>query len=427
MTSTDTKAKGGGALVVILGALTALGPLSNDTYLPGLPDLSRDLHASASASQLTLTAVLVGLGLGQLLAGPISDALGRRRPLLVGLAVYTAASLLCAVAPNIWVLVALRLIQGLGGGVGTVIAAAVVRDKHEGAAAAKYFSLLMLITGLAPVLAPVGGGQLLRFTSWHGIFNLLGILGALMLVVVAFGLPETHPTERRQTGGLKAIAPVFKKLLSDRVFVGYNLGAGLAFAAMFAYIAGSPFVLQDIHKMSPQGFSAVFAVNAFGLVICAQIVGRVVHRTGPRPLLALGLTGSAVGGLGLLVTVLAGGGLVPLLVALFVVVASVGLVMPTSFALAMQEHGDSAGAAAALLGLSQYIIGAAVVPLVGLAGKGTAVPMGIVIAVLGVGALFFFTTLTRSKAGAAGAVAAEGTDAAVDADADSQELRTAGV
>ncbi|WP_052391191.1 multidrug effflux MFS transporter [Streptomyces sp. NRRL B-24484] len=405
--SSTARTKGGGAVVAILGALTALGPLSNDTYLPGLPDLTHDLHASASAGQLSLTACLLGLGLGQLFAGPISDAAGRRKPLLWGLGVYTVAALLCAVAPNIWLLVALRAIQGLGGAVGIVIAAAVVRDKHEGAAAAKYFALLMLITGLAPVLAPVAGGQLLRFTSWHGIFTLLGVLGALLLVVVAVGLPETHPVERRRTGGLRATGPVFRRLLSDRVFVGYNLACGLAFAAMFAYIAGSPFVLQDIHGMSPQGFSAVFAVNAAGLVICAQICGRIVHRTGPRPLLAIGLTGSAVGGLGLLVTVLADGGLVPLLVALFVVVSSVGLVMPTATALALQEHGDSAGSAAALLGLSQHIIGAAVVPLVGLAGEGTAVPMGIVIAVLGSGALLSFAALTRAAAAPAAAAGAD--------------------
>jgi DHA1 family bicyclomycin/chloramphenicol resistance-like MFS transporter len=394
----STKAKGGGALVAILGALTALGPLSNDAYLPGLPDLTHDLNASASAGQLSLTACLLGLGLGQLFAGPISDAVGRRKPLLVGLAVYTVAALLCAVAPNIWLLVALRAIQGLGGAVGIVTAAAVVRDRHEGAAAAKYFALLMLITGLAPVLAPVAGGQLLRFSSWHGIFTVLGIVGALLLVVVAVALPETHPAERRRTGGLKATGPVFRKLLSDRVFVGYNLACGLAFAAMFAYIAGSPFVLQDIHGLSPQGFSAVFAVNAAGLVIAAQVCGRIVHRTGPRRLLAIGLSGSALGGLGLLVAVLADAGLPALLVALFVVVSSVGLVMPTATALAMQEHGDSAGSAAALLGLSQHIIGAAVVPLVGLAGEGTAVPMGIVIAVLGVGALGSFAALTGARA-----------------------------
>jgi DHA1 family bicyclomycin/chloramphenicol resistance-like MFS transporter len=409
MSSTDARAKGGGAVVVILGALTALGPLSNDTYLPGLPDLTHDLHASASAGQLSLTACLLGLGLGQLFAGPISDAAGRRKPLLWGLAVYTVAALLCAVAPNIWLLVALRAIQGLGGAVGIVIAAAVVRDRHEGAAAARYFALLMLITGIAPVLAPVAGGQILRFTSWHGIFTLLGILGALMLAVVAVGLPETHPVARRRTGGLRATGPVFRRLLSDRVFVGYNLACGLAFAAMFAYIAGSPFVLQDIYGMSPQGFSAVFAVNAGGLVVAAQICGRIVHRTGPRVLLATGLTGSCVGGLGLLVTVLAGGGLVPLLIALFVVVASVGLVMPTATALALQDHGDSAGSAAALLGLSQHIIGAAVVPLVGLAGEGTAVPMGIVIAVLGSGALLSFAALTRGG-GATAPADASGTD-----------------
>ncbi|MFG3496011.1 multidrug effflux MFS transporter [Streptomyces sp. NPDC047928] len=402
-TPTPTARSGGRArFVVILGALTALGPLANDAYLPGLPQISRDLEASASAAQLSLTACLLGLGIGQMIAGPVSDALGRRRPLMAGLALFAVTGLLCAFAPNVWVLVALRALQGLGGATGIVIASAIVRDRDSGAAAARFFSMLMLITGIAPILAPVLGGQLLLVSSWKGIFVALAVAGALMLAAVVTALPETHPAERRQSGGLAATGPVFRRLLADRVFVGYNLACGFAFAAMFAYISGSTFVLQAIHGLSPQQFSVVFAVNALGLVVAAQVSGRVVHRVGPRRLLATGVSGSALGGLALLAVVLTDAGLVPLLAALFVVVASVGLVMPNATALALQDHGDVAGSAAALLGLSQHLIGAAVVPLVGLAGEGTAVPMGVVIAVLGVAALGSFALFTRARSGESG-------------------------
>ncbi|MDD9383034.1 multidrug effflux MFS transporter [Streptomyces sp. ZAF1911] len=413
MTSSATpKSAGIVRFAIILGALTALGPLANDAYMPGLPQIAEDLNTSASAAQLSLTACLLGLGIGQLIAGPVSDALGRRRPLIAGLALFAVTALLCAFAPNIWTLVGLRALQGLGGATGIVIASAVVRDRHTGPAAARFFAMLMLITGIAPILAPILGGQLMLVTSWKGIFVALAIIGALMLFGVAGALPETHPAERRVRGGLKATGPIFRRLLGDKVFVGYNLACGFAFAAMFAYISGSTFVLQSIHGMSPQGYSVVFGVNALGLVIAAQVSGRIVHKTGPRALLATGLAVSAVGGLGLLAVVLTDAGLAPLLVALFLVVSSVGLVLPNSFALALQDHGDVAGSAAALLGLSQHLIGAAVVPLVGLAGEDSAVPMGIVIAVLGVGGLLFFGLTKGHKAAGEEAGAQESADQA---------------
>jgi DHA1 family bicyclomycin/chloramphenicol resistance-like MFS transporter len=395
-------------IIVILGALTALGPLSNDTYLPAFPDIARDLLTTASATQLSLTACLVGLGVGQLLAGPLSDAFGRRRPLVAGLLLYAVASVLCAVAPSIWLLVALRLLQGIGGATGIVIAAAVVRDRHTGPAAARYFSMLLLVTGLAPILAPVLGGQLLRFTTWRGIFVALAIAGAVLLVIAAAGLPETLPRSQRQRGGLRAMLPIFGRLLSDRAFVGYVLAVGCGFGAMFAYIAGSPFVLQVIHHFSPQQYSAVFAVNALGLVIAAQVSGRIVHRVSPRTLLGAGVTGSFVGGLLVLASVvLGGGGLLPLLVGLFLVVSSVGLIMPNSMALALGKYGQVAGAAAAFVGLAQHLVGAAAAPFAGLAGTGDALPMAVVITVLGVGAFLAFTVLTRGDRATAPEVPAE--------------------
>lgn len=395
MSSTPSGRAGDARLIVILGALVALGPLSIDAYVPGLPKLTRDLGASVSGAQLTITACLVGLAVGQLLAGPLSDALGRRRPLIAGLALYTAAGLSCALAADVWTLVALRLVQGIGGACGLVIANAVVRDRTSGAAAARFFALLMLVAGVAPVLSPIAGGQLLRVTGWQGIFVALAAISGVMILVTLVGLPETLPPARRRRGGLQAIRPVFAGLLADRGFTGYVLANGFAFASMFAYISGSPYVLQDIHGLSPQGYSGVFAVNALGLVAAAQVSGRLVHQVGARALLATGLTGSAAGGVGVLLATATDAGVVPLLLALFVAVTSVGLVLPNAAALALQDHGEHAGSAAALLGCTQFLIGGALAPLAGAGGTRTAVPMGVVMAVLGCLSLLVYIALTH--------------------------------
>jgi DHA1 family bicyclomycin/chloramphenicol resistance-like MFS transporter len=388
-------------LVFILGALTAFGPFSIDMYLPALPSLSRDFGTGAAQTQLTLSACLLGLALGQVIAGPISDALGRRRPLLVGLAAYALASLLCVVAPSVYALVALRFIQGFAGAAGIVIARAIVRDLHSGAAAARFFSLLMLVNGLAPILAPIFGGLLLRYTSWRGIFIVLAIIGTLLLLATATGLSETLPPDRRQSGGVRATITTFRQLLADRPYMGYALSCGLAFAAMFAYISGSPFVLQDIYGISPQLFSVIFGMNALGLVIAGQVNGRLVGRVAPARLLVVGLIANATGGMALLLVVTIGGmgaaGLVGILPSLFVVVASLGFVLPNATALALQDHPRIAGSASALLGVLQFSIGAAAAPLVGAFGARTALPMSVVIASLGCSALLAFTLLVRGR------------------------------
>jgi MFS transporter, DHA1 family, multidrug resistance protein len=388
---------GGLVWVLILGALAALGPLSNDAYLPSWPQISADLHAPASAVQASLTACLLGLCVGQLIAGPISDALGRRLPLVVGLAIYTGASLLCAGAPSIWVLVGLRLLQGIGGATGIVVGSAIVRDRRTGMAAARLFALLILITGLGPVLGPVGGAQILRFSHWPGIFVALAVIGGVVLLAVVFLLGETLPAEQRRNGGLAAMPGDAAGLLSDRVFVGYMLSSGLAFGAMFAYIAGSPFVLQSLHHLTPQEFSAVFSVNALGLVIAAQGGGRLVRRIGSRVLLGAGSAASAGGGLIVLAAVLTHSGLPLLLVGLFILVSSVGLIMPNAIALALNDRGHLAGTAAALIGSAQYLAGALVAPLAGVSGATADVPMAVVIAVLAIGGLVSFTLLVQDR------------------------------
>lgn len=373
-------------LALIIGSLSALAPLSIDLYLPALPELTRNFGVSASEGQLTLTACLAGLALGQLVAGPLSDRLGRRRPLLVGLAAYCAASFACALAPSLYVLVAFRFVQGLAGAAGIVIARAIVRDLRSGAAAARVYSILMLVTGMAPILAPIVGAQLLRVTTWNGLFVTLAILGLVLLLATAVGLDETLPADRRKSGSSRETVRTFQRLLSDRAFLGYTLVLGAAFGELFAYIAGSPFVLQNIHGVSPQLYGAVFAVNALGLVICGQINAVLVGRVRPTRLLAFGVAVSAAAGLCLLAVVLVGGiGLAGILPCLFAVVASLGFVVPNATALALTDHPQVAGSASALLGVLPFLIGAAVAPLAGVAGAGSAVPMAVVMATLGVG------------------------------------------
>ena len=376
-------------LVVILGALSAFGPLSIDMYLPSLPSLSRDLRASASAAQLTLSACLLGLALGQVLAGPLSDSLGRRRPLLVGLVAYIVASLLCAVAPSVSLLIVMRFVQGAAGAAGIVIARATVRDLYSGLAVVRFFSVLTLVSGTAPIAAPIIGSLILQVASWRGVFLVLAILVTLMALSVLMGLPETLPRERRQSGELRTTLRIFRRLLADRLFVGYALSCGLSFAAMFAYISASPFVMQDIYGLSPQAFSLIFGTNALGIAILGQINGRLVGRVSPQRLLAVALVAVAVGGTALLVAVLLNVGLVGILPPLFVVVASQGMVLPNATALALADYPSTAGSASALLGVLQFSIGAAIAPLVGVGGTSTALPMAVVIAALGVSA---FTT-----------------------------------
>jgi DHA1 family bicyclomycin/chloramphenicol resistance-like MFS transporter len=384
-------------LFVLLGSLTAFGPLSIDMYLPALPAIARDLAASESVVQLTLTACLIGLALGQIVAGPLSDTLGRRRPLLIGVAGYVVVSLLCAIAPSAWLLVVLRLIQGLTGAAGIVIARAIVRDLYSGSAAARYFSRLILVMGLAPILAPVLGAQVLRFSSWRGIFLVLTIVTAMLWLGAALGLPETLPAARGKAGSLAGTLNIFGQLIRDTPFIGYAVAAGLAFGAMFAYIAGSPFVLQGIFHVSPQTFSLIFGMNALGFVVTSQINGSLVSRIRPTRLLTGGLVANATAGLALLFVVVSGFGLLAVLLPLFLLASSVGFIVPNAFALALSRRPDAAGTGSALLGVIQSGVAALGAPIVGIAGTGTALPMAGVIAVSGLGAITAFA-LTSGRA-----------------------------
>jgi DHA1 family bicyclomycin/chloramphenicol resistance-like MFS transporter len=379
--------------VVVLGGLTMFGPLSLDLYLPALPQLADDLNASASAAQLSITACLVGLALGQLVAGPMSDRFGRRRPLMIGLVAYLLASVACALAPNVTVLVVLRLIQGLAGAAGIVISRAVARDLYSGSALMIFFSRLLLIAGLAPVLAPVLGGQLTRIMSWRGIFGVLAGIGAVLLLAGWFGLKETLPPERRVVGGFRRTLHGYNTLLHDRFFVGCALSSGLAGATMFAYISGSTFVLQKIYGMSPQSFSLVFGAISLGLVAAAQAGARIALVWPLTRVLGVGLIINLFGATALLITVITRLPMGVLIGALVVMVCSVGLIFPTANALAMADYPDLAGTASSLQGLSQFVFGAVAAPLVGIAGEHTALPLGIVATAVSVCAIASFASL----------------------------------
>jgi DHA1 family bicyclomycin/chloramphenicol resistance-like MFS transporter len=384
-------------LVGVLGALSAFGPLSIDMYLPALPAMD-DLGAAPSLVQLTLTACLLGLATGQLLGGPISDARGRRRPLLAGMVVYVVASMLCAVAPSVGVLIAMRFLQGLAGAFGIVIGRAVVRDLTEGREAAALFAALILVNGVAPIVAPVLGAGILHVTSWRGVFVVLAAIGVVLLAVVASVLGETLPAAQRRPGGLRATLRTFRALLGDARFVGCVLSSGLAFASMFAYISGSPFVLQKVYGASPAVFSLLFAANGLGIVLAGRVSARL-SAAGHEParLLRGGLIATAGGSVALLISVLAGAGLAGVLPSLFVAVASIGVIVPNAAALALAGHPSTAGSASGLLGVAQFALGALAAPLVGLAGEDTAMPMAIVIAVLGVAALATFAALVSAR------------------------------
>ena len=366
-------------LALMLGAFVALGPLTIDMYLPALPTIREELATSSATVQLTLTGTLVGLALGQLVIGPLSDALGRRRPLLIGTALHVVASLLVLVAPNIAVLGALRVLQGVGTAATAVIALAIVRDLYEGRAAATMLSRLFLVMGVAPVLAPTFGGELLRFTSWRGVFAVLALYGVLVLALGAFGLRETLPPERRRPGGVRSTLRTYGGLFRDRTYVGLILVAGLTMAALFTYVSGSSFVYQQQFGLDEQEFGMLFGAGAVWLIAATQLNPVLLRRWSPAQILVAGTVGgTAAGGVLVLLAALGTGGLLGVAVPLWAVLFAAGLALPNAPALALAGYGESAGAAAALLGAIQFGVGAAVSPLVGLLGN-DALAMGLVI------------------------------------------------
>ncbi len=345
-------------LILTLGALSAFAPLTVDMYLPSLPGMARDLNAPSSSLELTLSVFFAGMAIGQAFYGPLSDRFGRRGPLFLGIIVYVLASIGCALTPDVNTLIALRFLQALGGCAGTVIARAVARDITEGVETARLLSTLIMIMGVAPILAPSLGGYLLLYVSWRAIFWILTGFGLACLLAVIFVLPETRPPERRPTGGFASVLRVYSRLLSTRRFVGFMAMSGFSLSGMFAYITASSHLFIDSYHLSPQQFAILFGANALGFIATSQVNRVLLPRFGLAPTLATGILVYAAASLLLLIAALAGGPLWALLPPLFVAIASLGAVVPNASAAALSGEPVHAGSASALLGTASFVGGA---------------------------------------------------------------------
>ncbi|MFG3157335.1 multidrug effflux MFS transporter [Streptomyces sp. NPDC048219] len=376
--STPRERSAGRALAVVLALLTVFGPISMDLYLPALPALTGDLHASTSAAQLTVTACLLGLAFGQVVAGPLSDRFGRRRPMLAGAAAYILTSVLCAFSPSVESLVAARFVQGLAGAVGIVIAQAAGRDLYSGGKLVRYYGRLTVIGGLAAIVGPVMGGQLAAFTDWRGIFGFLALLGAVILIACLTVFRETLPPQERTGGGTARSGHDFRRLLSDRLFVGAVLITGFVNAALFAYLSGATYVLQGIYGLSPQGYSFAFGLNSAGFMVFGFVAGRLSERWSEKGTLVLGLAMTLLGAAGLLMTAALHLPLAAMVLSLFVMVSGVATTTPPSTSLALAHYPEIAGTASSLLGMARFAFGGIAAPLVGLGGAATALPLGLV-------------------------------------------------
>lgn len=370
--------------ILILGALSAFGPLAIDFYLPAFPAMALAFGTDENHVQMTLAAYFLGLSIGQLAYGPVADRFGRRIPLLIGVGLFTLASVACAYAPNLEWLIGARFVQALGGCAGMVISRAIVSDKCDAVGSAKVFSQLMLVMGLAPILAPLLGGLLVNLSGWQSIFLALTVFSALAGLAVATGLPESMPADiPRQplSGALRQ----YGRLLAEPLFLGHALTGGIAIAGMFAYIAGSPFIIIKLYGVAPEHFGWLFGANAAGFILVAQVNARLLAKRGPAFLLARAVWVYLAAGLTLLaVSAMHPAQLWPLLIPLFVCIASLGCISPNAAACAMNGQGARAGSASALLGCLQFSVAAGASALVGVLHDGSAVPMAMVISLCGI-------------------------------------------
>jgi DHA1 family bicyclomycin/chloramphenicol resistance-like MFS transporter len=373
--------------LVILGALTAIGPLSIDMYLPGFPALERDIGSPAGGAELTLAAFFIGMAFGQLFWGPLSDRFGRKPPLYAGLALYALASLGCALAGNVAALIFWRILQALGGSAGMVIARAVVRDRCGARDAARAFSMLILIMGLAPILAPLLGGWVVTALGWRAIFYLLAAFSLSCLTAIHFGMTESHGIRHEPPLHMLRVARNYAGLFASRLFLGYSLSGGLAMAGMFAYIAGSPFVLIQLGGIPAEHFGWAFGANALGFIAASQLNARLLKTIPPTRLLRRVLWVPALAGLSLTGLAFAGMASLPLtLLCLFLYVASLGFIVPNASACALATHGQQAGTASALMGALQFGLATLAGGTIGQWHDGTARPLAAVLALCGVGA-----------------------------------------
>jgi MFS transporter, DHA1 family, multidrug resistance protein len=357
-------------MILVLGALVALGPLTIDMYLPALPKIADELSVSSSIAQLTLTGTLAGLALGQLIVGPLSDSLGRRRPLMVGIVLHMLASVLCVLAPNITVLGLARGLQGMGAAAAMVVAIAVVGDLFDESAAATVMSRLMLVLGVAPVLAPSLGAAVLLQASWHWIFAALVVLAGALLLLAVRALPETLSTADRRPLQVRGIVTTYRSLLRDVRFVILVLVAALGMSGLFAYISGASFVLQGRYGLDQQAFALLFGAGAVALIGATQFNVVLLRRFSPQSIMRAALVAASLAGAVFVgVSIAQVGGLLGFVLPVWAILAAMGLVIPNAPAVALSRHHEASGTAAALLGAAQFGLGAAVAPLVGILGN----------------------------------------------------------
>lgn len=363
-------------LTIFLGVMSAMAPLSTDMYLPALPELTTDFGIPASVAQLTLTMTMIGMAAGQMIMGPVSDRYGRKGPLLAGMAVFALTALGCAAVPDIRAFLVLRFLMGFAGASGIVIARAIARDVAEGVELTRFFAILMMVNGLAPILAPVIGGQVLLFSDWRGIFVLLIAVG-LVQSGATMVYRETLPQEKR-IGNLGASFQKFPQLLHDKYFMGHCLTQCFVFGAFFSYIAGASFLFQNIYHVTPQTFSYIFGGIGVGLLVCGMVPARLAGRVPDVELLMGSLIVPVLGSVALLGGFLCHAPIYYTIPVLFITIVPLSIMGAASFSLALSRQGKNAGSASALIGFAQMILGGLMMPLVGIAGSDTAVPMGII-------------------------------------------------
>lgn len=388
-------------LPTLLLLLTVFGPISMDLYLPALPALTSELGAATSVAQLTVTACLVGLAGGQLVAGPLSDRFGRRGILLVGIAAYIATSALCAMSPTIELLIAARFVQGLAGGVGIVIAQAAGRDVYSGGALIRFYGRLTVVGGLAAIVGPLLGGVLIAVTDWRGLFAFLALIGAGILVITLQTFPETLPVAHRTQGGWTRTMRDYRTLVTDAAFLGAVLNQGFLYAALFAYLAGATFVLQDIYGLTPLGYALAFGLNSAGFMVFGWLAGRLAERWSLRGTLVAGIVVAGLGAAGLLASGLAAMPLWVVIVSLFALAVGVAITSPPATTLALADHPRMAGTASSLLGMVRFGFGGIAAPLVGVAGATSILPLGVVTVTAVALAAVAYVVLTRRSAPAA--------------------------
>lgn len=380
---------------LMLSAFSALGPFTVDMYLSSLPQMMDYFGTNASMIQASLTASLLGLGVGQLVTGPLSDVHGRRKPLMISMVLYLLTSMACAFSPNIGMFIALRFIQGFVASAGLVISRAIVRDRYSGIEMVKFISLLTMISNVAPLISPTAGSAVTTFTSWIGVFIFLGFLGLFLTGMTVWGIKESLPTERRIPSNFGEMLRNYGSLLRDRSFMGYALVNGILFSGVFAYVAGTPFIYQNMYGISPQLFSVLFALNGLGIILGSQLVKRLAGRMDERRIFRIGLQLAFFTTAAVLIIVLVHGPFIALFISIFLFAGSIGIISPVSFTLAMASQGHIAGSAAAVLGTLQFALGAVTSPLVGIAGENSAVPFGITIFTTSVLALISYVMLVK--------------------------------